>query len=62
MIDAAFILLLTGATAAASSAGPGEAVLFDYRTGLFLLTIACLGAALYVVFPTGPWIDPQPSP
>lgn len=60
MIDNAFVLLLTGAmaTAAASTAGPRAAVQFAYRTGLFLLAIACLGAALYIVFPNGPWIYP----
>jgi hypothetical protein len=46
------------ATAAASSAGPRAAVQFAYRTGLLLLAIACLGAALYVVFPSGPWLYP----
>ncbi len=60
MIDTAFVLMVTGAmaTAAASSAGPRDAVQFAYRTGLLLLAIACLGAALYVVFHNGPWLYP----
>ena len=60
MIDTTFCLLLTGAmaTAAASTASPRAAVQFAYRSGLLLLALACLGAALYVVFPNGPWLYP----
>ena len=60
MIDTALILLVTGAmaTAAASTAGPRAAVQIACRAGLFLLAIACLGAALCIVFPQGPWILP----
>jgi hypothetical protein len=60
MIYTAVFLLLTGAmvTAAATATDPRAANRLTRQSGLLLLALICLGLALWLVFPSGPWFLP----
>jgi hypothetical protein len=60
MFYTAVFLLLTGAmvTAAATTTDPAIVNRATRQCGLILFAILCLGLALWVVFPAGPWLFP----
>jgi hypothetical protein len=60
MIDAAVFLLLTGAMATAAASRPGQRALANalQRCALTLLALICLGVALSMILPNGPWFLP----
>jgi hypothetical protein len=60
MLYTAVFLLLTGAmvTAAATAPDPMRAARSTRQITLVLLAIICLGAALVLALPNGPWLYP----